>query len=74
MAFTFQMNHSIKFVHDDEITKERQLLTPPLINKEKKLVRLGELTKDITKFEGWTIKTLDMKIDDKEYKKDDSLF
>lgn len=73
MAFTFQMNHSIKFNHDEGLLKKAELLTPPLINKEKKLVRLGELTKDITKFEGWTIKTLDMKIDDKEYKKDDSL-
>lgn len=35
MAFTFQMNHSIKFNHDEGLLKKAELLTPPLINKEK---------------------------------------
>lgn len=52
MAFTFQINHNVKFRHDEQLLKKAEENRPRLFKKRRQPVRIVELVKDESKLRG----------------------
>lgn len=72
MAFQFQINRDLRFNHNEELLEKAQKFTPVILHKEKLSVGLGELVQDASKLEGWTIRPLDIALEEQEYRKNDT--
>lgn len=59
MAFTFQINNSVKFNHDEQLLSKAVQLTPQLTKREVTPSYLVKLVKDKTKLGGVGVKAID---------------
>lgn len=53
MAFTFQINNTLKFRHDEELLAKAEANRPPIITKEHRPERIVEICKDPAWLGGW---------------------
>lgn len=56
MAFTFQINDGIKFLHDEKFLKKAEENRPEIKKQEISPVRMVELVKDSSKLNGYGVK------------------
>lgn len=54
MAFTFQINSDVKFLHDEALLKKAEALKPKFFHTEVRPVGMVELSRSSTSLGGWT--------------------
>ena len=62
MAFTFQVNSDIKFIHDEKLLAKAESFRPKIHTCTVKPLRLVELTHDATKLNGVGVKDSEREI------------
>ena len=55
MAFKFQTNDDVKFIHDEALLKKAEALRSSIKREEIKPLRVVELTEDSSKLNGWGV-------------------
>ena len=76
MAFTFQINDDVQFIHDETLLKKADEHKPTIIKKEISPVDIVEIVEDSTKLNGYNVKSSEKSIEHiKEYglKRDDRM-
>ena len=55
MAFKFQINDDVKFIHDEALLEKAESFIPSMKREEIKPQRIVELVKDASKLNGWSV-------------------
>ena len=62
MAFTFQINTDVEFIHDENLLKKAEENRPEIRTEEIAPVRIAEIVPDSTRLNGTAAKTSDKDI------------